>query len=404
MKIAIIVRRYDKRGGISRYAAELAEGLAAGNEVHVFASSWRDVGNAAIRFHRIPMLSFGFLVRRKKIALNNIFEIISFALFSRFLVKTAAFDVVHSQGGFIGKFDVVTAHSCHAASLAAATGQDRSIGTRLRKSRLNPLHAVLLFLENYSMRHARLIIAVSHGVRAEIMAHYRIPGNRIVAVHNGVAVHQFTADNRNVFRKRLRQRYGLAATDRIILFPAHEFERKGLRQLIETQKLLAINNLYVLVAGRGDHAPFLPLLQRYGLRDKCIFAGDITGIEEYFAASDMVVFPTSYEPFGLIITEAMASGLPVIVTRSAGASELIADRVNGILLKDHRDVAGMAEAVRYLLSSPLERTVMEVKARETAERFSWEKMAGRILSLYDSLAHPSVEPAGTKNTYAGVSH
>jgi len=396
MKIALVVRNYHKSGGKSRYIAELAAYLAGNNEVHVFTASWKDVDDPRISFHRIPMLSFNFLKERNKIAWNNIFEILSFAVMSKFIVRESDFDIVHSQGCYLGG-DVFTAHSCHAESLVVLRRERAGFWGKLKKSILNPLHALLLLIERYSIYKAKKVIAVSNLVKREIVAHYGVAESKVLVIHNGVNPDEFNPKNPRLNGARIRALYGLAAGDKVIIFPAHEFERKGLRTLIEALRVIGDKKLRVLVAGEGDPGLFTGLIKKYGLADNFIFTGKVSDIENYYLASDMLVFPTSYEPFGLVVTEAMAVGLPAIVSTEAGASELIIDRINGILLRDRKDALETAAAILWLINDPGKMINMGINARKTAERYSWSGVSEETSRAYREALELKAEKAGAAN-------
>ncbi len=385
MKIAVIVREYHKWGGISRCAAEIAEYFAADNEVHVFTASWQNAEGTGIIFHKVPMLSFGFLKKKKLKALNNIFEIASFALFSRLIVKPGNFDVVHSQGCYVGISDVFTTHSCHAESLAVSRQNRTGFLGKLKKTALNPLHLLLLTVEYYSLKNTKKIIAISQSVKNDIIKHYGIHGDKIEVVTNGVDANKFNPNARVLYRDEVRLRHGLKPEDKVLIFPAHEFERKGLSAIIYALNIIQNSDLYVLVAGVGDPSPFRPLIKKLGLDKNIIFTGRVTDIEKYYAASDILVFPTYYEPFGLVILEAMAAGLPVITTRLAGASHLISNYVSGIILDDQADYRAIAKTVCYLINDDSAARALGENARKVAERYPWGMIAEKVFNLYENV-------------------
>jgi len=128
------------------------------------------------------------------------------------------------------------------------------------------------------------------------------------------------------------------------------------------------------------------------VRDRIIFVPHSSNLWEYYAASDIFVLPTIYEPFGLVIVEAMASGLPVITSRVAGAADLITDGVNGLLLRAPSDVHGLAAKIELLLSNAGLRKAMGERARETAEKSSWDQVAQKTLKVYNTvLNRPDLE-------------
>ena len=382
VKIAFVVRQYHKRGGISKYVAELAEHLAKSNEVHVFAASWDDVNDTSIQFHKINMLSSDFLLHRKLIAWNNILEIGSFVLFSRFALRRKDFDIIHSQGKYWGNCDIYTAHSCHAASLKTLR-QGCGFWQSLRKSILNPLHCILLLMEQYSIMHSKKIMTVSENVKEEILKYYKVDKHNIIAISLGVNLERFNPIHKETYRDIIRQRYNLKSDDRVILFPAHEFKRKGLFQLIHVCKTLIDKNLYVLVAGNDNPSQFKSLIIKLGLKERIIFTGPTLEMEKLLAASDFLVFPSAYEPFGLVVLEAMAAGLPVVVPKKVGASELITDHIDGILIENHDDIIELVHAVQSLIEIPTLSRSIGFNARKTAERYPWSVAAERTFQVYN---------------------
>ena len=103
----------------------------------------------------------------------------------------------------------------------------------------------------------------------------------------------------------------------------------------------------------------------------------------YYAASDVLVLPTLYEPFGLVCLEAMACGLPVVTSTSAGAAELITAGVNGYVC-DALDVETIHRAIEQAVS-PGVRELMRAAARDTALKFSPQVMSAQYVGLYRQL-------------------
>jgi len=114
------------------------------------------------------------------------------------------------------------------------------------------------------------------------------------------------------------------------------------------------------------------------------FVSHTRDIAAYYAASDLFVFPTLYEPFGLVIVEAMASGLPVITSRLAAAADYIDDGVSGILLETPHQPQELASKVELLLADSGLRDTIGRRGREVAERFSWDEVARRTLDAYQA--------------------
>lgn len=133
----------------------------------------------------------------------------------------------------------------------------------------------------------------------------------------------------------------------------------------------------------GSAAPdyYRTLAKRLGFESNLIFTGHVPDAWRFYAASDAFVFPTSYEPFGMVITEAMASGIPVITTEVAGAAELIEHGREGYLLKDSHSQEELAGYINELFGGKnIEK--MGKRARETAENYSWDYTARETLNVY----------------------
>ncbi|MEW6095245.1 MAG: glycosyltransferase family 4 protein [bacterium] len=382
MKIAIIARIYSKKGGISRYAAELAEGLSKEHEVHVFANSWQDASDKII-FHKVPMIKGNFFLKRKKAGLATILQVYSFALMLNWSkIDTNSFDVVHTQGDSFCPFDIFTAHSCHKVAVKVARQSTSGLYNFLKNTRINPLNLIVLWIEKFTLKKGRYkkIISVSEGVKREIIENYNLPAEDIVAIPNGVALEEFNPKNKNIWREEIRNKYNIKNDDILLLFTGYEFKRKGLKYIIEALPLIDNKEVKILVVGRDDEKPFYNIAKQLGVEKRVVFVGYSTEVNRYYAASDIFVFPTLYEAFSLATIEAVASGLPILTTKVNGTEELVQDGYNGFFIK--RDAKDIAEKVNLLIKNPLLITQLGENARKTAEKYSWQKIVKRTLEVY----------------------
>ena len=144
--------------------------------------------------------------------------------------------------------------------------------------------------------------------------------------------------------------------------------------------------MHLLAVGRGDLDHFAGLAEAAGAREQVTLAGPASDIERVFGAADAFVFPTLYEPFGMVITEAMASGLPVITSRQAGAAEMIEDGASGLLLDAPGDVQELASVMERLLLSGINSDAMGAKARDSVIGYDWAKVAAETMGLYRQVA------------------
>jgi UDP-glucose:(heptosyl)LPS alpha-1,3-glucosyltransferase len=119
------------------------------------------------------------------------------------------------------------------------------------------------------------------------------------------------------------------------------------------------------------------------LESRVVFAGPSGEVERYYAAADAFLLPTPYDPFALVATEAMASGLAVVVSRAAGASELINDGQNGFVLEDVTGFQELAGHMNTLYNDAPLRLRLGKAARATMEQRSWDHVASETMEVYE---------------------
>jgi UDP-glucose:(heptosyl)LPS alpha-1,3-glucosyltransferase len=205
----------------------------------------------------------------------------------------------------------------------------------------------------------------------------------VSVVYDGVNLEQFDDRKGGEYRSEVRESLGIPDKEVVLVFAGNPFSRKGLEYVIRALPLVK-RDVKLLVLGKDDIAPYLDLARELGVEKKVIYAGFTTEIQKYFAAADIFVFPTVYEAFGLVITEAMASGLPVVTSASAGAAELIEDGKDGLLLKDPSDHEAIAGCINRIVDKDMF-VKLGSAAREKIERYTWERTARDMLAVFEKV-------------------
>jgi len=244
---------------------------------------------------------------------------------------------------------------------------------------------VLPVIEKHNIKKAKKLIAISNIVKEEIMRIYGTPSEKIDVAHSGVNLDMFNPKSRR-FSKEIRKKHGIKDDDIVLLFVGNPFGRKGLRYIIEALPKVKSNKVKLLVLGKDGINPFLELASKLGVKDKVVYGGFSSEVFKYFGASDIFVFPTLYEPFGLVILEAMASGLPPITSKIAGAAELIDDGKDGFQLKNPKNSNDIAEKINYLVNNDKLRKRMSVNTRKKAEKYSWKRTANLMMKTFEEAA------------------
>jgi UDP-glucose:(heptosyl)LPS alpha-1,3-glucosyltransferase len=370
MKIAIIRKKYSFHGGSESFSQELMRHLAEkGHEVHIFSRNWSaDPPHENIRFHKVPAVGLTSLLRD-----------LSFAFSACWSLKGKQFDIVQSHDKTLCQDIYRAGDGCHIEWLRQRW---KRAGTLRRLSiALNPYHWLILRLEGAILggHRYRKIIAISELVKRNLLENYRVAENDIEVIYNGVDLKRFHPDNRHRLRAGTREEHSIPGEDTVALFVGSGFERKGVRFLLEALNYVD-GPLTVLIVGKGREIPFSDV---HGNK-RVIFCGPRKDIQAYYAASDMFVFPTMYEPFGNVHLEALASGLPVITTSLSGASEIIEQGKDGFVVPVPEDTESIAGAIKTLLDRGI-REEMSANARGKAEEFTFQRHVAETMELYNKV-------------------
>jgi UDP-glucose:(heptosyl)LPS alpha-1,3-glucosyltransferase len=225
-------------------------------------------------------------------------------------------------------------------------------------------------------------VAIAARGRREIERDYGVASERIRVIYNGVDLDRFHPRNQARDRARARREAGVGARAFAMLFLGSGFERKGLATAIGALAELGDAAARLIVVGKGRRAPYEIEAKRHGVGDRLVWLGARADSERWYAACDVVVLPTLYEPFGNVHLEALASGVPVITSTRAGGAELIREGLNGFVV-DPGDASALAGAIERVRSAP-PRSMGE-GARHSAEPFTFSAQAEGFLGIYREL-------------------
>src|SRR5262249_26430916 len=153
-----------------------------------------------------------------------------------------------------------------------------------------------------------------------------------------------------------------------LLFVGSGWERKGLLFAIEAMALCKNQQMQLVVAGRGDARAYRTTRLRFWREDPVHFLGEVADLVPVYAAADIFILPTIYDPFSNACLEALANGLPVITTRSNGFSEIIEDSVHGSIVDNPANLIGLRDAI-HLWLDPARRDAARSANMERASQF-----------------------------------
>lgn len=357
MKILIIARPFTVHGGVESATSGLLGALAAhGHEVHR-AGPGRQPPHAGVTDHplRLPPLPSSA-------------RALALALVAARVARAGDWDVVQSHERTLRQDVYRAGEGCHRGYLDALGGA----GSR----RLH--HRITLALERRVFARTPEIVAISRAGGAEIARLYGVPAARLTVVYNGVDLERFQPRRREAERAAARHEAGLPSGAWALLFAGSGFARKGLDVAIRALAALADPSSRLLVVGRGDAAPYRTLARAAGVEARIAWLGVRPDIERWYAAADVLVLPTRYEPFGNVHLEALASGLPVVTSRAAGGAEIVDDRCGAVVDPSAPD--DVAAAVARLRARP-PREAAEA-ARSAAEPFTFARQVHELERVY----------------------
>lgn len=347
MRIAVTHVEASLTGGVERVLVESANQFVRdGHEVHVFASRWQpDVLDPAVHRHPVaarprPQARFAARYRRGATAALE-------AARGEWDVH-AAYTALSPLGG------VFWVPSVHRVAYDEA---------RARRSRphallmdLNPTPRIWLEYERqwFSPGGYAHLIAAADDVKADIVERYGVPEDDITVVPLGYDDTRFAATHRAALREEARAELGYGTGERVVLFVANELERKGFDALLAAVARREDPALHLLVVGAVDLSGHMGEIERLGLADRVRSVGTVTDLARFHAAADAFALPTLYEPWGLVIVEALGSGLPVLTSRLAGASVAVQDGRTGVLLDDPADVDAVADGLGRVLGPEMD--------------------------------------------------
>jgi UDP-glucose:(heptosyl)LPS alpha-1,3-glucosyltransferase len=381
-----------KHGGTEKSVAWLIEDLASENPVSVFANRVEDIEANEVKIETVPIITRPVLFRFLSFLVGSSLMVIFRGLFGK-----EEFEIINATGPDCLFANVITAQFCQARWLELLKSGVMNIPSRKLVQRAKyylshqPYRYLVRFLEKriFASDRVKLIIAVSEGLKRDLVHYYHLSPDRIVTIPNSVDERVFFSEEEKVVhRTAIREQHGLGVNDLVLLFvAAGDWYRKGLPLVIEALSLLPVPNLKLLVVGRDNIPLYTDMAMERGVGERVVFAGFASDVCRYYATGDIFVYPSFFEAFALVTLEAAGAGLPIVATKINGTEELIEDGVNGFFVQSNpRDIAGK---IALLIEDEQLRAKMGQQARKTAEEYSRQKVARRTLEAYERVLRES---------------
>ena len=377
MKILMLTWEYPPRivGGIARVVHDLYKRLIKdGHEVTVV--TYRD--NADVPEYENDKGVNVYRVDNYMIHPNNFIDWImqlNFNMLSKateIINKEGGFDVIHAHDWLVtyAAKSLKNAYDIPIVATIHATEAGRNSGIHDETQRyINDTEWLLTY-------EATEVIVNSNYMKNEIQRLFGLPFDKINVIPNGINLSNFTGIERDY---DFRRQYAMD-NEKIILYVGRLVYEKGVQHLIAAMPKILSNyhDAKLIIAGRGGMMDELRAeASNLGLNDKIYFTGYLNSkqVQKMYKCADVAVFPSTYEPFGIVALEAMLAGVPTVVSDVGGLDEIVTHGVDG--MKSYAGNANsIADSVTALLYDHQLATNVSKKAKQKVkDQFNWEKIA-----------------------------
>ncbi len=376
LRIAVLSRNFSTAGGgAERYSIAVVEELAARHEVHVFAQSIAH-DFPGVNYHRIPMP----LVRPRWI--NQLY----FA-WKTWRATRQGFDIVHShENTWHG--NVQTVHVLPVKHTLFKGKQGGALALRWLKVLTSPRLLAYLWLERkrYAFAYKKRVVCASSTLKAVIQATYPASAPMLEVVTPGVDAVPGSASA--LQRKHAREQLGLPDEATLLLFVGNDFVKKGLPVVLQALAQLPART-QLAVVGNAESEPAMRLLAgRLGVTARVHFLGSQRDMGVSYRAAEALVHPTLEDSYGMVVLEAMAHGLPVVVSDApfCGIAQDLQDGENALLLQNPRDVTKLIACLQRLIAEADLVAGLTTRAFEFAHAHSWKRASEVFAAMYASIA------------------
>lgn len=392
IRLAVVSPFLDKRHGTERAVVEWLSYLPDRFDIHIYSQRVEQMDPSKYTLHRIPKLPGPHLTN----FLWWLFANPAWRWFDR-VFRGTHYDIVYSPGANCLDADVLSVHIVFAEYREKVASQNKFSSQSLRfwpvVLHRKLYHALAATIEQwaYTDRHTQLVLYAKK-TGEEIARHYGRPGPFPV-LYLGLDHSTFNPVRRNQLRLAARRTLGIPDGQFTLFLIGNDWRNKGVAVLLDA--LVHLGDLPVGLCVVSEEAPSScrDLIASRSLEDRVRFYPPRADVEFYYAAADAYVGPSLEDTFALPPAEAMACGLPVIVSSANGTCEIITEGRDGLVLQDPRDSVTLASMVRRLIDDPPFRKLLARNAAETTLSFTWERNSRDLAEIFEKiLAHKTGHP------------
>lgn len=388
MRILVLSWEFPPRivGGISRHVAELyPEIIKIGHEIHLITVEFGEAPNYeivdGIHLHRVtvePNDNFLHWV----VNLNQ-----SMGEYGGQLIQDkGAFDVIHAHDWLVGDAAIALKEAFKIPLIATihATEYGRNNGIH------NDIQRYIASKEGFLIYNAWRVIVCSGYMRHELNRVFGTPWDKVDVVYNGIRPEKKHRDPQFDYWQFRRQ--FADDTEKIVYYVGRMTQEKGVSVLLNAapQVLRELQNqVKFVIIGGGQTNPLKEQAWSLGIWRKCYFTGFMSDedLDKFQTIADCAVFPSLYEPFGIVALESFAAKVPVVVSDAGGLPEVVRHAHSGIVTHSNNPHS-LAWGILEILNNPnYAQWLVENAYEELEHRFSWDKLAQQTEAVYGRVLH-----------------
>jgi UDP-glucose:(heptosyl)LPS alpha-1,3-glucosyltransferase len=368
-KIAVIIPKYGLIGGAEQFASELTSRLVSstGYDFHIYANHWKE-SSTPTTFHKTPVVSFPKFMTTP-----------SFAYWAQYKTNRIHYSIVHSHERIFNA-DIYTMHGI----------PHRYWVHNIRRKQMSLFDSATAWVEKKMVYdgNCKKFIAVSNLTKNIFLQEYNIEPDRVAVINPGVDLNDYIPPDKDSVRNNIRRELGINVAEPVIIFAAMNFEIKGLDDvLFSLAKLKAQNKKFkLIVVGKGNIKKYTKLAKYVRIVSDVIFTGLLNRekLRRLYMAGDIYIMLSKFDTFGLVVLEAMAAGLPVIISKNVGAKDMVRENENGYIISDTSDTDYIAAKISLLLDENIRRKMADA-ARQTAAHNTWDNVTKKYAAIYENI-------------------
>lgn len=387
MKILVLAWEFPPRivGGIARHVAELyPEITRLGHQVHLLTVEFGQAPHyevvEGIHVHRVrvgPGHDFFHWVDNMNTSMGQ--------HGGRLLLEEGPFDLIHAHDWLVGDAAIALKHIFRIPLIATIHATEAGRHNGLHNSTQHYIHGKELRLAHEAWR----VVVCSRYMQREVERSLRSPADKIDIVYNGIRPEKKPA--RSTFDYLNFRRQFAKDDEQIVYYVGRMTYEKGVQVMLNAAPRIirAMEGLVkFVIIGSGQIDPLKQQVRDLGIWDYCHFTGFMPDdqLNLFQAIADCAVFPSLYEPFGIVVLESFAAQVPVVVSDVGGLPEVVQHGHTGIVTQANSPES-LARGILQILEQPdFAKTLVDNAYIDLYQRFSWAELAAQTIEVYKRVA------------------